>query len=107
MNCSYDLATPIPPHKQKHFSFTFGGPIARNRTFFFVDYEGLRIRQAQTLTSTVPTDAQRSGDFSDQLDLTQQTGADCLGHPTFVGESFDDLIEGRGWGGAFEDEGWW
>src|SRR5205809_382882 len=79
-----DPATPIAPYKQNQFGFTFGGPIARNRTFFFVDYEGLRIRQAQTLTSTVPTDAQRSGDFSDQLDLTQQTGTDCLGHPTFV-----------------------
>jgi len=100
-----DPATPIAPYKQNQFGFTFGGPIARNRTFFFVDYEGLRIRQAQTLTSTVPTDAQRSGDFSDQLDLTQQTGTDCLGHPTFVGEIFDARSAGNGCGVAFQYDG--
>src|SRR6266436_5845284 len=69
-----DPNAPIAPYKQNQFGATLGGALVKNRTFFFVDYEGLRIRQAQTLTSTVPTDAQRSGDFSDQLDLTQQTG---------------------------------
>src|SRR5713226_2915734 len=90
----------IAPFKQNQFGFTFGGPLVRNRTFFFVDYEGLRVRQSQTLTSTVPTLAQRSGDFSSQLDLSspQQAPApdgalipalDCAGHPTFAGEIFD------------------
>ena len=96
-----DPTLPIAPYKQNQFGFTFGGPIARNRTFFFVDYEGLRIRQAQTLTSFVPTQAQRGGDFSSQLDLTSPQSAlapngitmipalDCAGHPTFAGEIFD------------------
>ncbi|PYX60289.1 MAG: TonB-dependent receptor [Acidobacteria bacterium] len=91
----------IAPYKQNQFGFTFGGPLVRNRTFFFVDYEGLRIRQAQTLTSTVPTLAQRSGDFSSQLDLSSPQQAlaadgttlipalDCAGHPTYAGEIFD------------------
>src|SRR5947209_2245194 len=91
----------IAPYKQNQFGFTFGGPLVRNRTFFFVDYEGLRIRQAQTLTSTVPTLAQRSGDFSSQLDLSSPQQAlaadgttlipalDCAGHPTYPGEIFD------------------
>jgi len=65
-----DPSTGIAPYKQNQFGFTFGGPLVRNRTFFFVDYEGLRIRQSQTLTSTVPTLPQRSGDFSSQLDLS-------------------------------------
>src|SRR2546427_6764648 len=65
-----DPNSPIAPYKQNQFGVTIGGPIVRNRTFFFADYEGLRIRQAQTLTSTVPTLAQRSGDFSSQLDLS-------------------------------------
>jgi hypothetical protein len=95
----------IAPYKQNQFGFTFGGPIVRNRTFFFVDYEGLRIRQAQTVTSFVPTDAQRAGDFSDQLDLTQQTGTDCNGHPTFVGEIFDARNAGVGCGVAFQYDG--
>ena len=43
-----DPNSPIAPYKQNQFGFTIGGPIVRNRTFFFADYEGLRIRQAQT-----------------------------------------------------------
>jgi hypothetical protein len=100
-----DPNSPIAPYKQNQFGFTLGGPIVRSRTFFFVDYEGLRIRQAQTLTSLVPTDAQRAGDFSDQLDLTQQTGTDCLGNPTFVGEIFDARNAGNGCGVAFQYDG--
>ncbi len=100
-----DPNSPIAPYKQNQFGFTLGGPIFRSRTFFFVDYEGLRIRQSQTLTSFVPTDAQRGGDFSDQLDLTQQTGTDCLGHPTFAGEIFDARNAGNGCGVAFQYDG--
>src|SRR5437879_6414858 len=100
-----DPATPIAPYKQNQFGFTFGGPIARNRTFFFVDYEGLRIRQAQPLMSTVPTDAQRSGEFSDQLDLTQQTGTDCLGHQPFEREILDARSAGKESGVAFQYDG--
>ena len=46
--------------------------------------------------------AARAGDFSDQLDLTQQTGTDCNGHPTFVGEIFDARNAGVGCGVAFQ-----
>jgi Carboxypeptidase regulatory-like domain/TonB dependent receptor len=96
-----DPNAPIAPYKQNQFGFTFGGPIVRNRIFFFADYEGLRIRQAQTNTSFVPTAAQKSGDFSDQLDLTSPQQAlaadqvtmipalDCAGHPTYAGEIFN------------------
>ena len=96
-----DPNAPIAPYKQNQFGVTFGGPIFKNKTFFFVDYEGLRIRQAQTLTSFVPTGPQRAGDFSSQLDLTQPQLAiaadgvtmipalDCAGHPTYAGEIFD------------------
>ena len=46
--------------RQNQFGATFGGPIRRNKTFFFVDYEGTRIRQANPYTSTVPTALERS-----------------------------------------------
>jgi len=54
-----------PPFRQNQFGGTLGGRIVRDRTFFFVDYQGWRIRQAQTYQSTVPTLAMRNGDFSE------------------------------------------
>jgi len=85
-------------YQQNQFGGTVGGPIVlgklyngRNKSFFFFDYEGLRVRQARTLTATVPTAAERQGDFSSQLDLsTPVTGVlDCNGRPTYSGEIFD------------------
>jgi hypothetical protein len=55
---------PIPPFRQNQFGGTFGGPIARNKTFFFLSYEGQRIRKSITQTFSVPTAEMRAGDFS-------------------------------------------
>jgi hypothetical protein len=55
---------PIPPYRQNQFGVSFGGPIRRDRTFFFTNYEGLRIRQSITNTTLLPTAAERSGDMS-------------------------------------------
>ena len=60
-------SAPIPPFKQNQFGGTLGGPILRNRTFFFVDYQGTRINQSQTDINTVPPPAERTGNFSDLL----------------------------------------
>jgi len=47
-----------PAVKQNQFGFTFGGPVTlpklysgKDRTFFFLDYEGTRIRRAQTFNN--------------------------------------------------------
>jgi hypothetical protein len=55
---------PIPPFKLNQFGFSVGGPIKRNRTFFFGDYQGTRQRTGHTFFATVPPPAWRVGDFS-------------------------------------------
>ena len=50
--------------QRNQFGFTLGGPVIRNRTFFFGGYEGLRQRVQRTRAATVPTADQIGGDFS-------------------------------------------
>jgi len=68
----FDSATaPRPPFKLNQFGFNVGGPVVlprifngKDRLFFFGDYEGKRVRQAQTFLSSVPIAPFRRGDFS-------------------------------------------
>jgi hypothetical protein len=56
-----------PVFKQNQFGGTVGGPVIRNRAFFFFSYQGTRRRIGQTFTSTVPSrDIKERGDFSKQ-----------------------------------------
>ena len=62
---------PLPAFKRNQFGFSLGGPVyipklyhGRDKTFFFVDYEGLRQHTAAALLAQVPTLAERGGDFS-------------------------------------------
>jgi hypothetical protein len=90
------------PYKQNQFGATLGGPIWKDHTFFFGDYEGFRIRQSILQTTVVPDKAMDAGDFSELLtgqpamainpNTGNPTGAvalDCAGQQTFVGEIFN------------------
>jgi hypothetical protein len=58
------FATETEPLKQNQFGASLGGPIRRGKTFLFGFYEGFRNHQGETQSSTVPSVAERSGDFS-------------------------------------------
>jgi hypothetical protein len=57
---NFDNAT-IPPFKRNQFGVSAGGPILRNRAFFFADYEGLRQSLGVTFPNTVPSADARNG----------------------------------------------
>ncbi len=53
-----------PPFKRNQYGASAGGPIIKNKTFIFGDFEGTLIRESRTFNETIPTQAQLSGDFS-------------------------------------------
>ena len=58
---------PAPAYQRNQFGATLGGPIKKNRTFFFADYEGTRLAAGEPLVTNVPTALERAGNFSQSL----------------------------------------
>jgi hypothetical protein len=56
-----DPTQPTPPFKRNQFGGAIGGPIFKNRTFFFADYEGIRQSKGITTVATVPSVIARTG----------------------------------------------
>lgn len=56
-----------PEYRRNQFGGVLGGPIVKNRTFFFVDYQGQRQTIGRTVASTVPTLLQRQGIFTEAI----------------------------------------
>ncbi|HEY6370994.1 MAG TPA: TonB-dependent receptor [Candidatus Sulfotelmatobacter sp.] len=59
----------VPVFRQNQFGGTFGGPIRKNTTFFFLDYQGTRQTQASPVTTQLPSQGNFAGDFSDSTAL--------------------------------------
>jgi hypothetical protein len=76
------------PIRENNFGFTLGGPIKKNKTFFYFNYEGDRRRAAAPRNYiTVPTTAMRDGNFSEWL--WNEVGTDPLGRPVYRYEIYD------------------
>ncbi|MGC1684187.1 MAG: TonB-dependent receptor [Candidatus Acidiferrales bacterium] len=78
---------PQPAFDRNQFGGTIGGPIKKNKLFFFAYYEGERQSTPSTSQFTLPTAAERDGDFSALLGA--QTGTDYLGRPVYAGEIYN------------------
>src|SRR6266540_446534 len=67
-----------PKFDRNQFGFVVGGPIVRNRTFFFTDYEGFRQTTKATTFASIPTAAMRAGALGKAIvnPLTGETYAD-------------------------------
>ncbi|MEQ1948157.1 MAG: TonB-dependent receptor [Bryobacteraceae bacterium] len=70
-------AGPKSVFRRNQYGFVLGGPVRKNKTFFFMDWQGTRLATGVARTSTVPTTAQRNGVFTQQIfdpASTSQTG---------------------------------
>lgn len=77
-----------PIIRRNQFGGTIGGPIIRNRTFFFFDMQFTKQRSAQAFNNlSLPTPAFKRGDFSSILG--PQAGTDVLGRPVYRNQIFD------------------
>ena len=92
-------AGPKSAFLQNQFGGTMGGPIKKDKIFFFVDYQGTRSTQGQSVNTQVPTAADQTGDITDIADSGALTGtvsgaamaqklSSALGYPVSVGEPY-------------------
>lgn len=78
----------LPPFRLNQFGANFGGPIIGDRTFFFVNFEGLRQHQGQTFIGSVPSESFRS-----LVQATPELGQIVNAYPKGTGTTADPDID--------------
>src|ERR1700751_5329198 len=78
------FAATNPPYVQNQFGGTIGGPIVKEKAFFFFAYDGYRQRASSIFTTTVPTVAERGGVFPADIPIYDplSVSAACVGNST-------------------------
>jgi hypothetical protein len=80
------FAAETEPLHRNQYGATFGGPIRKNKDFFFLYYEGQRDSEGQTQAAIVPTAAERAGNFSGLVDPSSGQPAPLINY--FTGQPF-------------------
>jgi len=78
------------PFKRNQFGGFVGGPIRKDKTFIFGDYQGYRLRETDPYISSVPTVNERSGNFQELLTGTLVSPCDQTGNPGATGDPHFD-----------------
>src|SRR6478672_3904136 len=90
-----------PVFRRNQFGFVLGGTVIKDKTFFFGDYQGTRQQIARVRISTVPTVAQRQGDFSSSLGAllflqpNGSIGTAVTANPVSITDTNGNVIQAR------------
>ncbi len=82
--------------RQNQYGATFGGPIKKNTAFFFASWEAWKLRKSQSDILTIPTQLERSGDFSQTAGLKtlKDPGNDPFANKVIPGSRIDPVYAG-------------
>lgn len=81
-----------PAYKQNQYGGSVGGPVVKNRTFFFGDFEEYRVVQGVTYSSTVPTAAMKAGNFSGVANIYDPASTTLTGTNAYTRTAFPNNI---------------